>query len=109
MLTIVKLFEKLPIFGDLSTKVLEMKKFTILLFFTVSATATAFAGNEVDPKEPEPKHGQQYTFSLTKAYFALFNLFTIEPAAADSTQKNIQKPKPKVKVEDDFLFFPIGM
>lgn len=109
MLTIVKNFEKLPIFGDLSTKVLEMKKLFILLFFTVSVSATAFAGNEVDPKEPEPKHGQQYTFSLTKAYFALFNLFTIEPSVTDSTQKDVQKPKPKVKVEDDFLFFPLGM
>jgi hypothetical protein len=109
VLTIVKLFEKLPIFGDLSTKVLEMKKLTILLFFTVSVTATAFAGNEVDPKEPEPKHSQQYTFSLTKAYFALFNLFTIEPSVADSSHKDVRKPKPKVKGEDDFLFFPIGM
>ncbi|MFM1931368.1 MAG: hypothetical protein RL226_671 [Bacteroidota bacterium] len=84
-----------------------MKKLAFLIALSLCAASVAKANNETKSGEPEPKRPEQYTFSLTKAYFALFNLFTVEPQEKDSLQ--IKAPKPKLKEEEEFLFFPIGM
>ena len=41
------------------------------------------SGEGDDPKKPAKE--SQYTFSLSKAYFSLFNLFNVQAEPADTT------------------------
>lgn len=82
-----------------------MKRLFSLLVFTAFIGTAGWANNNVDPNgdpEPEKKEGQ-YTFSLSKAYFAFFNLFTVETVEADSTTVNQQLLPREEEIEHKFL------
>ena len=64
----------------------SMRKLFTLLIFTTALTTAGLANNAVDPNgDPDPKEqNTKYTFSLSNAYFAIFNLFSVEPAPSDT-------------------------
>ncbi|MFT4678881.1 MAG: hypothetical protein ACI84C_002046 [Flavobacteriales bacterium] len=69
-----------------------MKQFIVLFAFTLGLTFTGFANNgeaNGDPEKPEEK--QEYTFSLSRGYLQLFNLFSVEPAKVDTTSLDQRK------------------
>jgi hypothetical protein len=82
-----------------------MKRLFSLLVFTAFLATTAWASNNVDTSEdPEPKKKEgQYTFSLSKAYFSFFNLFTLEAVEADSTKADQFLIPREEQIEQKFL------
>lgn len=73
-----------------------MKQLLALLTLTIGLTATAIANNgnggnndngttQTDPEKPAKE--TTYKFSLKKSYFNIFNLFSVEPAKADTTRR----------------------
>jgi hypothetical protein len=69
-----------------SSKTISMRKLFALLIFTTGLTSAVLAKSDVDPNgDPDPKEqNTKYTFSLSNAYFAIFNLFSVEPTPTDS-------------------------
>jgi hypothetical protein len=81
-----------------------MKRLFSLLVFTAFLGTAGWANNNVDPNgdpEPEKKEGQ-YTFSLSKAYFSFFNLFTVEAVEPDSTSVDQFMLPPEEEIEHKF-------
>ncbi len=67
-----------------------MKQFVVLFAFSLGLSFSALANNvepnvesNGDPEKVEQK--QEYTFSLSRAYLQLFNLFSVEPVKVDTT------------------------
>lgn len=82
-----------------------MKRLFSLLVFTAFLGTAGWANNNVDPNgdpEPEKKEGQ-YTFSLSKAYFSFFNLFTVEAVQPDSSSVAKQHLPSEEQIEQKFL------
>jgi hypothetical protein len=70
-----------------------MKRFFTSIAFTILLSATAFAHNgpEKEGKDPDkPAKESQYTFSLSKAYFSIFNLFKVDQEPVDTTTKKVE-------------------
>lgn len=69
-----------------------MKQLVALLSLTLCLSTAAFANNvetNGDPDKPEQK--QEYTFSLSRGYLKLFNLFSVEPAKTDTISLDRRK------------------
>jgi hypothetical protein len=77
-----------------------MKEVIALLIFTFTLTGVALAENDpvnnrTDPTKPAKE--STYKVSLSKSYFSIFNLFSIEPASKDTLARE------KARVVEDEL------
>ena len=79
-----------------------MKKFGLLVFFTVSLSSAAIAGenNKIETNERkgiELESDSTYKFSLSKSCLSFFNLFAPETTKTDSLKREeptLNKPLP---------------
>lgn len=67
-----------------------MKKFAFAFMFAslTSLVAAASHGDIIQPGDPKKQQDTQPTFTLSKGYFSLFNIFAIPVATPDTAKIN---------------------